>query len=192
MGYYFDIIRIVEHLIAIAALGALAHEHRLAVVRLLLEHAPAGLPAGAIGERLGLAPATLSFHLKELARAGLVATQPDGRFIWYRANLATMNGLVAYLDRKLLPRAGHGCVLRSAHPETAHRRADPTGEPRMKRFHVHLGVEDLDRSIGFYSNLFGAEPSVRKDDYAKWMLDDPRINFAISRRGGASRARSVR
>ena len=55
----------------------------------------------------------------------------------------------------------------------------------MKRFHVHLGVQDLDRSIGFYSNLFGADPSVRKDDYAKWMLDDPRINFAISRRGNA-------
>jgi catechol 2,3-dioxygenase-like lactoylglutathione lyase family enzyme len=55
----------------------------------------------------------------------------------------------------------------------------------MKRFHVHVGVEDLDRSIGFYSNLFGAEPAVRKDDYAKWMLDDPRINFAISQRGHA-------
>ena len=56
----------------------------------------------------------------------------------------------------------------------------------MKRFHVHLGVENLDRSIGFYSNLFGAGPSVRKDDYAKWMLDDPRINFAISQRGSAA------
>jgi catechol 2,3-dioxygenase-like lactoylglutathione lyase family enzyme len=55
----------------------------------------------------------------------------------------------------------------------------------MKRFHVHLGVNDLERSIGFYSHLFGAEPTVRKDDYAKWMLDDPRINFAISRRGNA-------
>jgi len=56
----------------------------------------------------------------------------------------------------------------------------------MKRFHVHLGVENLDRSIGFYSNLFGAGPSVRKDDYAKWMLDDPRVNFAISQRGNAA------
>ena len=55
----------------------------------------------------------------------------------------------------------------------------------MKRFHVHLGVNDLERSIGFYSNLFGAEPTVRKHDYAKWMLDDPRVNFAISRRGNA-------
>ncbi|HYI49835.1 MAG TPA: ArsI/CadI family heavy metal resistance metalloenzyme [Allosphingosinicella sp.] len=50
----------------------------------------------------------------------------------------------------------------------------------MKRLHVHLGVNDLDHSIGFYSTLFGAEPTVRKADYAKWMLDDPRVNFAIS------------
>ena len=52
----------------------------------------------------------------------------------------------------------------------------------MKRFHVHVNVQDLDQSIRFYAQLFGAEPSVRKDDYAKWMLDDPRVNFAISRR----------
>ena len=50
----------------------------------------------------------------------------------------------------------------------------------MKRLHVHVGVNDLDQSIGFYSTLFGAEPSVVKQDYAKWMLDDPRVNFAIS------------
>lgn len=50
----------------------------------------------------------------------------------------------------------------------------------MKRLHVHVGVESLDRSIAFYSSLFDAEPSVVKDDCAKWMLDDPRINFAIS------------
>ena len=54
----------------------------------------------------------------------------------------------------------------------------------MRRFHVHIGVENLDASIRFYANLFGTEPSVRKDDYAKWMLDDPRINFAISQRPG--------
>ena len=50
----------------------------------------------------------------------------------------------------------------------------------MKRLHVHVGVTDLDQSILFYSNLFAAEPSVTKPDYAKWMLDDPRVNFAIS------------
>jgi catechol 2,3-dioxygenase-like lactoylglutathione lyase family enzyme len=52
----------------------------------------------------------------------------------------------------------------------------------MKRFHIHLAVDNLDQNIQFYSTLFGREPSVRHDDYAKWMLDDPRINFAISNR----------
>ena len=56
----------------------------------------------------------------------------------------------------------------------------------MKRLHLHIAVEDLDRSIGFYSTLFGAQPSVVKDDYAKWMLEDPRVNLAISQRGGAA------
>lgn len=55
----------------------------------------------------------------------------------------------------------------------------------MKRFHVHVGVADLDQSIAFYSGLFGQEPSVTKPDYAKWMLDDPRVNFAISQKCGA-------
>ena len=53
----------------------------------------------------------------------------------------------------------------------------------MKRFHVHVAVHDLQQSIRFYSSLFGAPPSVTKTDYAKWMLDDPRVNFAISTRG---------
>ena len=57
----------------------------------------------------------------------------------------------------------------------------------MKCFHVHVGVADLDASIAFYSALFGAEPCVTKTDYAKWMLDDPRINFAISRKCGADK-----
>jgi catechol 2,3-dioxygenase-like lactoylglutathione lyase family enzyme len=54
--------------------------------------------------------------------------------------------------------------------------------PRM-RFHVHIAVEDLEASIRFYSALFAAQPAVTKSDYAKWMLEDPRVNFAISRRG---------
>jgi catechol 2,3-dioxygenase-like lactoylglutathione lyase family enzyme len=53
----------------------------------------------------------------------------------------------------------------------------------MKRFHVHLGVPDLKASVRFYSDLFGTPPAVEKADYAKWMLDDPRVNFAISQRG---------
>ncbi len=53
----------------------------------------------------------------------------------------------------------------------------------MKRLHVHVAVRDLDDSIRFYATLFGSEPNVRKQDYAKWMLEDPRVNFAISARG---------
>jgi catechol 2,3-dioxygenase-like lactoylglutathione lyase family enzyme len=53
----------------------------------------------------------------------------------------------------------------------------------MKRIHVHVAVDDLPRSVGFYSALFAAQPAVLKPDYAKWLLDDPRVNFAISTRG---------
>ena len=53
----------------------------------------------------------------------------------------------------------------------------------MKRFHIHLSVDELDKNIEFYSQLFNIEPTVSKDDYAKWMLDDPALNFAISTRG---------
>lgn len=57
----------------------------------------------------------------------------------------------------------------------------------MKRLHVHVGVQDLEQSIGFYSTLFGAGPTLVKADYAKWMLDDPRVNFAISSGGHAAK-----
>ncbi len=56
----------------------------------------------------------------------------------------------------------------------------------MKRLHVHVSVDDLAQSVQFYSTLFAAEPAVTKGDYAKWMLDDPRVNFAISTRSGGS------
>lgn len=79
------------------ALAALAQETRLAVYRLLVEHAPEGLPAGRIAEELDLPAPSLSFHLKELWRAGLIMPRQEGRFIWYRADLAAMNGLIAYL-----------------------------------------------------------------------------------------------
>src|SRR6266849_1286452 len=81
----------------LTALAALAHETRLAVFRLLVETGPDGLPVGKIGERLGTAPATLSFHLKELANADLVTMRHEGRFIYCSANFATMHGLLAYL-----------------------------------------------------------------------------------------------
>ena len=81
----------------VAALAALAQETRLGVYRMLIEHAPEGLTAGEVAQRLGVPPATLSFHLKELARAELVTARQDGRHIWYRANIDAMNGLVAFL-----------------------------------------------------------------------------------------------
>lgn len=56
----------------------------------------------------------------------------------------------------------------------------------MKRFHLHVAVDDIEKNIRFYSALFGAQPSVLKPDYAKWMLEDPRVNFAISMRGAKS------
>jgi hypothetical protein len=61
----------------------------------------------------------------------------------------------------------------------------------MKRFHVHVSVENVADSIRFYRTLFAAEPAVVRDDYAKWMLEDPRVNFAISKRGGAAGIRHL-
>jgi len=90
------------------ALAALAQETRLAVYRLLVEHAPQGLPAGQIAGRLSIAAPSLSFHLKELWRAGLIAPRQDGRFIWYRADLSAMNGLIAYLTENCC-RASAAC-----------------------------------------------------------------------------------
>ena len=61
----------------------------------------------------------------------------------------------------------------------------------MKRLHVHVSVDDIDASVRFYSTLFAARPTVAKDDYAKWMLDDPRVNFAISKRSAATGIRHL-
>jgi len=82
---------------AIRALAALAQETRLTIFRLLVEAGPEGLPVGAIAETLGLANATLSFHLKELTQAGLTEAKPAGRSIIHSANFTTMNDLVGYL-----------------------------------------------------------------------------------------------
>jgi DNA-binding transcriptional ArsR family regulator len=83
----------------LAALAALAQASRLAVFRLLVQHAPDGLSAGVIAEKLDIAPATLSFHLKELNRAGLVTQRQEGRFLWYSANVEAMNALIGYLTQ---------------------------------------------------------------------------------------------
>ena len=82
---------------AVQSLSALAQESRLAIFRLLVQAGPAGMAAGQIGEKLDLAPATLSFHLAGLARAGLAQTRQEGRFIYYSASFQNMNALVGYL-----------------------------------------------------------------------------------------------
>lgn len=82
---------------AVEALSALAQESRLAIYRLLVEAGPGGLAAGKIGERLGLAPATLSFHLAWLSRAGLATSRREGRFVYYAADYGAVNGLVDFL-----------------------------------------------------------------------------------------------
>jgi DNA-binding transcriptional ArsR family regulator len=87
----------VKKLAAVAALGALAQETRLDIFRLLVEKGPEGLPAGAIGTRLGLPSPTLSFHLNQLRFAGLLTSQRASRSIIYSANFKMMNDLVGYL-----------------------------------------------------------------------------------------------
>lgn len=82
---------------AVDALAALAQHTRLAIYRLLVTAGPAGLAAGTIGEKLELAPATLSFHLSHLSRAGLVQSRPAGRFIIYSADFGRMTELVGFL-----------------------------------------------------------------------------------------------
>jgi len=81
----------------IEALGALAHEHRLAIYRLLVQAGPAGLSAGTIAERLSVPPSSLTFHTHALVRAGLATQRRLSRQLIYAADFAAMNGLVAYL-----------------------------------------------------------------------------------------------
>lgn len=82
---------------AIDALAALAHEHRLAVYRLLVEEGPNGFPAGEIAARVGLVPSSLTFHLQHLMRAGLITQRRVGRQLFYATDFDVMNGLVTFL-----------------------------------------------------------------------------------------------
>lgn len=86
-----------ETLDAAERLAALGHESRLAIFRLLVEAGPQGVNASAIGEQLGMAPATLSFHLAHLSRVGLIRGERAGRFIHYSADYAAMDELIAFL-----------------------------------------------------------------------------------------------
>ncbi|MDF9391675.1 MULTISPECIES: ArsR/SmtB family transcription factor [Methylococcus] len=81
----------------VTALAALAQESRLAVFRLLIQAGPEGLSAGRVAEALGIAPSSLSFHLKELAHAGLVRSRQESRYVIYSANFEVMNELIGFL-----------------------------------------------------------------------------------------------
>jgi DNA-binding transcriptional ArsR family regulator len=95
---------------AVNALAALAQENRLAIFRLLVERGPSGVSAGEIGAELKIAPATLSFHLKELSHADLAVARQDGRYIFYSANFERMNALVGFLTENCCARDGVSCA----------------------------------------------------------------------------------
>ena len=100
----------VDHASSVVKLAALAQETRLALFRLLVEAGPAGLAAGVIAGRLGVAAPTLSFHLKELLHAGLVTSRQSGRFIYYAPVIAAVNGLVGYLTENCCAGSGGSCA----------------------------------------------------------------------------------
>ncbi len=99
---------------AVAALSALAQEHRLALFRLLVQAGPDGLPAGMIAGKLGVPASSLSFHLGHLNRAGLVSQTRQGRSLIYAADYAAMNGLLGYLMENCC--GGAGCAAPAAQP----------------------------------------------------------------------------
>jgi DNA-binding transcriptional ArsR family regulator len=122
VGFYFDNTQNMELSAAAVRLAALGHETRLAIFRLLVQAGPEGVNAGLIGERLGIAPATLSFHLAHLSRVGLIRGRQKGRFIFYAADYATMDELIAYLTDNCCQ--GGQCLPRTAAVSTTakHRR----------------------------------------------------------------------
>ncbi|PXW24878.1 transcriptional regulator, ArsR family [Paraburkholderia caballeronis] len=94
--------------LVVRALGALAHESRLAIFRALVVAGQDGLPAGEIAQQLGLAPSSLSFHLKDLSHAGLLTSRQDGRFVIYTANFDAMTDLIGFLTENCC--AGASCA----------------------------------------------------------------------------------
>ena len=112
--HHFHNSRNVKTTQVIQALSALAQDSRLAIFRLLVQTGPAGMSAGGIGEKLDLPPATLSFHLAALTRAGLTLSRQDGRFVFYSVNFQSMNGLVAFLTENCC--GGASCVNSQGEP----------------------------------------------------------------------------
>jgi ArsR family transcriptional regulator len=122
---------------AVTALGALAQETRLAIFRLLIEAGPEGVAAGQIGEKLEVPGATLSFHLKELARAGLVSSRAEKQFIYYAVDFERMAELMTYLTQNCCKGMPQACLTVV---ETALGRCCPASKskpkkPKQKRSH---------------------------------------------------------
>jgi DNA-binding transcriptional ArsR family regulator len=118
---------------AIDALAALAQASRLAVFRRLVVAGPPGLAAGAIADELGIAPATLSFHLKELARAGLVHARQEGRYIFYSADFERMVALVGFLTENCCQASGAACLPAACAPPAMPKRRSHETIPRARR-----------------------------------------------------------
>ena len=190
MALYFHTFGTMESNDAIGALAALAKEN-----------APRDLPAaGAPGPTVcrrarspsgsRFLPPTLSFHLAQLDRAGLVTRGAKGRSILYAADYRGMNALLAFLTEDCCqgrPICGGRRLRPQPTPQLPTHRRRPHEAPARP---CHRRATSSNRSAST-PTLFGAEPTVLKTDYAKWMLEDPRVNFAISQRGG-DRARPSR
>lgn len=113
---------------AVESLGALAHRHRLAAYRLLVQAGPPGLPAGAIANRLGVGPSSLTFHIQALLKARLVSQRRAGRQLFYAADFAAMNSLVLYLTEKCC--GGDASCAPPSKPAARQAAARPTASRR--------------------------------------------------------------
>ena len=109
VDHYFDIFRIMKSTDAVASLAALAQESRLAIFRMLVKRGPEGYTPTQLGEKLNVTSSTLSFHLKELQRAGLLAVHREGRFLYYRADFSHMNQLIGFLTENCCVLADKAC-----------------------------------------------------------------------------------
>lgn len=116
----------------VTLLAALAQETRLAIFRTLVQTGPSGLSVGEIAAGVKAAPATLSFHLKELTHAGLISARQESRFIFYSANYPAINELIAFLTENCCARDGVACVGTKCSPAAASDPGKSSSTPRAR------------------------------------------------------------